>query len=65
MMETMYKIAAAVTGAVCVWFIASEGISILENAAELGLPIPGPLERALEVMRGAGEGREDADDKDE
>ena len=56
---------SAVTGAVCVWFIASEGISIMENAAELGLPIPGPLERALEVMRSAGEGREDADDKDE
>ena len=43
---------SAITGAVCLWFIASEGVSILENAAEMGLPVPEPLMRALEVMRG-------------
>ena len=26
----------AVTGAVCLWFIASEGVSVLENAAQIG-----------------------------
>lgn len=52
---------SAVTGAVCVWFIASEGISIVENAAELGLPVPAPLRRALEVMHGVGEGNAQAD----
>ena len=46
---------SAVTGAVCAWFIASEGVSILENAAELGLPIPGVLKQALEIMKGVGE----------
>lgn len=46
---------SAVTGATCLWFIASEGVSILENAAEMGVPIPGVLTRALEVMRGMGE----------
>ena len=35
----------AVTGAVCLWFIASEG-----------LPIPGVLKKALEVMKSAGDG---------
>lgn len=53
---------SAVTGAVCLWFIASEGISILENAAELDLPVPGVLKRALEVMRGVGNGTEDTDE---
>ena len=42
----------AVTGATCLWFIASEGISVLENAAAMGLPIPSVLRRALDVMRG-------------
>lgn len=46
----------AVTGAVCLWFIASEGVSVIENAAELGLPIPGVLKKALEDMKSAGEG---------
>ena len=43
---------SAVTGATCMWFIASEGVSILENAALMGLPIPEVLTRALETMRG-------------
>ena len=42
---------SAVTGATCLWFIASEGVSILENAANMGLPIPEALTRALEIMR--------------
>ena len=50
---------SAVTGAVCLWFIAAEGISIVENAAELGLPIPAALTRALEIMRGKGDGGEE------
>lgn len=43
----------AVTGATCLWFIASEGVSIIENAAEIGIPIPGVLHQALEIMKGA------------
>lgn len=41
----------AVTGATCLWFIASEGVSMLENAAELGVPIPGILRKALELLQ--------------
>lgn len=49
----------AVTGATCLWFIASEGVSVLENAAELGVPIPGILRKALEVLRdGSGDGED-------
>lgn len=46
---------SAVTGMVCVWFIACEGLSILENAAQIGLPIPRMLIRMLETMRAKGE----------
>lgn len=41
----------AVTGATCLWFIASEGVSVLENAAELGVPIPDILRKALELLQ--------------
>lgn len=46
---------AAVTGACCLWFVASEGLSILENAAAMDVPIPKALIRALEIMREKGE----------
>lgn len=49
---------SAVTGATCLWFVASEGVSVLENAALMGLPIPQVLIRALEIMKNA-----DEDDK--
>ena len=42
---------SAITGAVCLWFIASEGLSVLENGAQLGVSVPKPLMRALEIMR--------------
>lgn len=49
----------AVTGATCLWFIASEGVSVIENAAEMGIPIPGVLKKALEVIKsGTGESEE-------
>ena len=47
---------AAVLGATCLWFIASEGLSILENAAKMGIPIPKILMRLLEIMREKGDG---------
>lgn len=53
----------ATTGAVCLWFVASEGISIIENAAKIGLPVPGIITQALEVMKGAGEKGQGNSDK--
>jgi len=51
----------AVTGATCLWFVASEGLSVLENAAAMEVPIPKILLRALEIMKQKG----NAGDKDE
>ena len=45
----------AVTGATCLWFIASEGVSVIENAAELGVPVPSILTKALEILKDAGQ----------
>ena len=41
----------AVRTAVCMFYIANEGLSILENAGKLGLPLPGPLKRALQKLQ--------------
>lgn len=38
------------SAAVC-YYIANEGISILENAVLLGVPVPEALRNALEIMR--------------
>jgi toxin secretion/phage lysis holin len=45
---------AAVTGATCLWFIAAEALSILENAASMGVKIPAILMKALEILREKG-----------
>ena len=34
------------------YYIANEGISILENAGLMGLPVPKPVRDALEKLRG-------------
>ncbi|MDB8553513.1 holin family protein [Turicibacter sanguinis] len=36
---------------ICFWYAANEGISILENAAAIGLPIPEQLFNALEQLK--------------
>ena len=53
----------AVAGATCLWFIASEGFSILENVTAMGVPIPKVLLQALEIMRSKGEGTTAAQNK--
>ena len=42
---------SALMTAVILFFAANEGISILENAAKLGLPIPQKLRDILEQLR--------------
>lgn len=44
--------------AVCSFFIGNEGISILENCAECGIPIPKKLLAALQQIKGDDEGEE-------
>ena len=41
----------AVRSAVIFFYIANEGLSILENAGELGLPLPAALKKPLEKMQ--------------
>ena len=48
----------AVMGATCLWFIASEGLSILENVASIGVPVPKIMLKLLEVMRSKGDVQE-------
>ena len=48
----------AVMGATCLWFVASEGLSILENVASMGIPVPKILLKLLEVMRAKGDVQE-------
>lgn len=45
----------AVRSAVCMFYIANEGISILENAGRLGLPLPGVLKNALSALEKQGQ----------
>ena len=49
----------AVMGATCLWFIASEGLSILENVASMGVPVPKILLKLLEIMREKGDAPEE------
>ena len=49
----------ATMGAACLWFIASEGLSILENVARMGVPVPKIMLRLLEIMKDKGNGPEE------
>jgi toxin secretion/phage lysis holin len=35
---------------VCYFYIANEGISLLENVANIGIPIPNKIRNALEQL---------------
>lgn len=37
--------------AACIYYIAEEGLSILENAGALGLPIPDKFKNAIEALK--------------
>lgn len=54
---------AALRTAVIAFYTANEGVSIIENAARLGLPIPKKLRKALAQLKEKTE--EDGDDVDE
>ena len=40
-----------VRSAVCAFYIANEGLSILENAGKIGLPLPKVLEKTLSQLK--------------
>ena len=47
--------------AVIFFYISNEGVSLLENAAHLGLPIPEKMKLVLEQMHDRADGGEDGD----
>ncbi|MBR6902887.1 MAG: phage holin family protein [Clostridia bacterium] len=42
---------AYIRDAVIIAFIANEGISIIENAALMGIPVPKPIIKAIEILK--------------
>ena len=53
--STVFQSAAAF------YYVANEGLAVLENAGLLGVPVPGRVRQALEVLREQGD-REDESD---
>ena len=49
--------------AVCFFYISNEGLSILENAAILGLPIPEQLKKVLKQIKNRGGDEKQSDTK--
>ena len=49
--------------AVIFFYISNEGLSLIENAAHLGLPIPGTLKEVLEQLHNRDEKDTDKEEK--
>ena len=54
----------AIAAAAMCFYIANEGVSILENTALLGVPYPEALMNALETMKQKGEDKKDEEKKE-
>lgn len=54
---------AVVMSATAMFYIGNEGLSILENAADLGIPLPPPLIKALKQISEAQKKKEDEKEK--
>lgn len=52
---------SALRGAVICFYLSNEGVSLLENAAHIGLPVPEKLKAVLEQLHN----RENDDDKED
>ena len=47
------------------FYISNEGVSLLENAGHLGLPIPKKMQEVLEQLHDKSEGDSDDESEDE
>ena len=54
---------SALRTAVIFVFIANEGLSIIENSAEMGVPIPQKLKEVLRQIRDKGDSTDNTDEK--
>ena len=51
--------------AICIGFICNELLSIVENAGLMGIPLPAPVEQAVELLRQeSGEGKHENDEEE-
>jgi len=50
---------SAIRGAVIAFYLSNEGVSLLENAAHIGLPIPEKLKTVLAQLHGREENKEE------
>lgn len=51
--------------AIIFFYLANEGVSLIENAAHLGLPIPKKLREALKQLHDRAEGEDEEEKEDE
>ena len=49
----------ALRGAVVCFYLSNEGVSLLENAAHLGLPVPGKIKTVLEQLHDRSESEDE------
>ena len=50
---------SALRGAVIAFYLSNEGLSLLENAAHIGLPVPEKMKEVLAQLHGRGDDRMD------
>ena len=55
---------SALRAAVICFYLSNEGVSILENAAHIGLPIPEKLKVVLEQLHGRTDEKGEKDEQD-
>lgn len=55
LVDTAIGSANVLRDAVIFFYLANELLSVIENAGRVGLPIPDPIRRAVEVLKGKGE----------
>ena len=48
--------------AVCIGFIANEALSIIENAGLMGIPLPGMLKKAVDILKEQSGNEDEPDD---